>query len=172
MLLIIRFNYSVVNIFCGHKSQRFQLQSVKSQVQPEDNGCPGRAGGLWEQPLSRSCAGWVCRRAGLGYPSPVVPGCHVSFPRLWFSWERLGSPGESEMSQEPRALRVCVNCFLPGALGREPRRLSQRLEQYKQMPSTSSTWRRKMSCLASLNSLGEEQGEAQRGTLNKSLPSD
>lgn len=105
----------------------------------------GEQGGLWEQPLRRSCAGWVCRGAALGYPIPAVPGCHVSFPRLWFSWERLGSPGESEMSQEPRALRVCVNCFLPGALGREPRRLSQRLEQYKQMPSTSSTRRRKMS---------------------------
>lgn len=38
------------------------------------------------------------------------------------------------MSQRPGALRVCVNCFLPGALGREPRSLSRHLLQYKQMP--------------------------------------
>lgn len=40
------------------------------------------------------------------------------------------------MSQKPRALRICVNCFLPGTLGREPRSLSQRSQQCKQMPST------------------------------------
>lgn len=72
----------------------------------------------------------------------------------WFSWERRRYPGEEEVSQKPRALRVRVNCFLPGALGREPRSLSQRLQQYKQMPSTSSTQKRKMSCSASLNSPG------------------
>lgn len=35
------------------------------------------------------------------------------------------------MSQKPGTLRVRVNCFLPGTLGREPRSLSQRLQQSK-----------------------------------------
>lgn len=134
----------------------------------------GARGGPWGQPLRRSCGGCARENSRLGlskvqhsalcFPSSprrrilVVPVCHVTFLRQWFSWERLGSPGESEMSQEHSTLRVCVNCFLPGALGREPRRLSQHLEQYKQMPSASSTWKRKMSCLASLNSRGGHGG--------------
>lgn len=133
----------------------------------EDNGCPGESReGHRSSHSGGAVVGVREKTLGLGYlkfstqlcashPPQAVGSLWclcVTFLRQWFSWERLGSPGESEMSQEPSALRVCVNCFLPGALGREPRRLSQHLEQYKQMLSASSTWKRKMSCLASLNS--------------------